>query len=334
MTGPATCDVSSIPLLEVRDLKTEVVRRGTAGRLAAVKGVSFELHRGHTLGIVGESGCGKSLTVLSIIRVLPMVARVVGGQILFDGQDLLCISEKSMAKLRGRRIAMIFQDPMMALDPLFAIGSQLAEPLHVHRNLSGVRLRQYMIELLSLVGISSPDTRLKQYPHEFSGGMLQRVVGAISLAGDPELLIADEPTSALDPTVQVQYLDLLEDLKRRNRLSLILVTHDFGVAARLCDDIMVMYAGQSVEKGPVDSIFDNPQHPYTQALLELVNPKDMGKNKSLSVIEGQPPDLSELFVGCTFYPRCSKAVPRCMAEEPPSISIAKNHVVKCWRSVE
>ncbi|MEO4042119.1 ABC transporter ATP-binding protein [Hoeflea sp. CAU 1731] len=326
-----TTTVSQDPpaFLHVDNLRTEITSRRSGRVVRAVNGVSFRLERGRILGIVGESGCGKSMTAYSIIRLLPRSARTVGGCIELEGVDLLALREGEMAKLRGTRIAMIFQDPMMTLDPLFTIGDQLSEPLRKHKGLSGGPLRERMLELLRQFSISSPETRLRQYPHELSGGMLQRVVGAIALAADPELVIADEPTTALDPTVQAQYLDLLDSLKKSRDLSLIIVTHDFGVAARLCDDILVMYAGRAVEKAPVEAAFDTPLHPYTQALLKLVNLSDTDGGDHFVTIEGSPPDLSEPIEGCPFAPRCPHKMPICADEDPPEFAVGSG-AASCW----
>jgi len=319
------------PLLQVMDLKTQILSRDGGRVVRAVDGVSFELQRGETLGIIGESGSGKSMTAMSILGILPEAARIVGGQIFFNGGNLLAKSAEEMRRLRGEQLSMILQDPMVSLDPLFTIGSQLAEPLRLHRSLSGAALRGRMTDLLSAVSIPSPEMRLHQHPHQMSGGMLQRIVGAIAISCDPQLLIADEPTTALDPTVQAQFLDLLEQLRDSKNLSLIVVTHDFGVAARLCDHVMVMYAGKIVEKGPIREIFDNPKHPYTKALLASIPDATETGNRRLRTIEGQPPDLSQLPPGCPFAPRCPSVVARCRVEYPPEYEIGPDHVASCWQ---
>jgi oligopeptide/dipeptide ABC transporter ATP-binding protein len=319
------------PLLQVKDLKTYIVGRDGLRVVRAVDGVTFHLNRGETLGIIGESGCGKSMTALSIMRILPASARVVSGEIRFNGEDLLAKSESEMRRLRGEQMSMILQDPMVSLDPLFTVGSQLAEPLRTHRGLGGAALAERMTELLSAVSIPSPELRLKQYPHQMSGGMLQRIVGAIAISCDPQLLIADEPTTALDPTVQAQFLDLLERLRESKHLSLIVVTHDFGVAARLCDRVMVMYAGRIVEMGSIRQIFDTPRHPYTKALLASIpDASELGARR-LRSIEGQPPDLSRLPPGCPFAPRCISVVERCRREYPPEFKFEPGHVASCWQ---
>jgi oligopeptide/dipeptide ABC transporter ATP-binding protein len=318
-------------LLQVKDLKTYIHGRDGLRVTKAVDGVSFALRRGETLGIIGESGSGKTMTALSIMRILPSAARVVGGEILFNGENLLTKSAAEMRRLRGEKMSMILQDPMVSLDPLFTVGSQLAEPLKTHLGLGRGALAHRMTELMSAVSIPSPQQRLKQYPHQMSGGMLQRIVGAIAISCDPQLLIADEPTTALDPTVQAQFLDLLETLRDSKHLSVIVVTHDFGVAARLCDRVMVMYAGRIVEMGPIREIFDHPRHPYTKALLASIPDATEFGTGRLKSIEGQPPDLAALPPGCPFAPRCPSVVARCQREYPPEFRIATEHAANCWQ---
>jgi oligopeptide/dipeptide ABC transporter ATP-binding protein len=319
-------------LLQVKDLRTHFMSRDGGRVVKAVDGVSFELKRGETLGIIGESGCGKSMTAASIMRILPAGARVVSGEILFNGENLLTKSDTEMRRLRGEQISMILQDPMVSLDPLFSVGSQLAEPLRKHRGLGGATLQKRMTGLLASMSIPSPEQRLKQYPHQMSGGMLQRIVSAIAISCDPQLLIADEPTTALDPTVQAQFLDLLEGLRDSKNLSLIVVTHDFGVAARLCDRVMVMYAGRIVEMGPIREIFDAPKHPYTKALLAAIPDATETGPRRLRSIEGQPPDLAKLPPGCPFAPRCISVVERCRREYPTELKIAPDHLASCWQA--
>jgi oligopeptide/dipeptide ABC transporter ATP-binding protein len=318
-------------LLRVKDLKTHIRGRDGTRVVKAVDGVSFDLKRGETLGIIGESGSGKSMTALSIMRILPSAAKVIAGEILFNGENLLTKSDRDMRRLRGEQISMILQDPMVSLDPLFTVGSQLAEPLRTHLGVGGAALKSRMMELMSAVSIPSPETRLKQYPHQMSGGMLQRIVGAIAISCDPQLLIADEPTTALDPTVQAQFLDLLEGLRDAKHLSVIVVTHDFGVAARLCDRVMVMYAGRIVEMGPIREIFDHPRHPYTKALLASIPDATEQGARRLRSIEGSPPDLGSLPPGCPFAPRCVSVMERCRREYPPEFRIAAEHVASCWQ---
>lgn len=318
-------------LLQVKDLKTHIFGRDGLRVTKAVDGVSFDLKRGETLGIIGESGSGKTMTALSIMRILPEAARVVSGEILFNGESLLKKSDAEMRRLRGEEMSMILQDPMVSLDPLFTVGSQLAEPLRTHLGVGGAALKSRMMELLSAVSIPSPETRLKQYPHQMSGGMLQRIVGAIAISCDPQLLIADEPTTALDPTVQAQFLDLLETLRDSKHLSVIVVTHDFGVAARLCDRVMVMYAGRIVEMGPIREIFDHPRHPYTKALLASIpDATELGARR-LKSIEGSPPDLAMLPPGCPFAPRCPSVIERCHREYPGEFRVGSEHVASCWQ---
>jgi oligopeptide/dipeptide ABC transporter ATP-binding protein len=318
-------------LLQVKDLKTHILGRGGLRVVKAVDGVSFDLKRGETLGIIGESGSGKTMTALSIMRILPSSARVIGGEILFNGENLLTKSDGEMRRLRGEQISMILQDPMVSLDPLFTVGSQLAEPLRTHLGVGGAALKDRMMELMSAVSIPSAETRLKQYPHQMSGGMLQRIVGAIAISCDPQLLIADEPTTSLDPTVQAQFLDLLESLRDAKHLSVIVVTHDFGVAARLCDRVMVMYAGRIVEMGPIREIFDHPRHPYTKALLASIPDATERGARRLKSIDGSPPDLATLPPGCPFAPRCESVIDRCRREYPPESRIGTEHVANCWR---
>jgi oligopeptide/dipeptide ABC transporter ATP-binding protein len=317
-------------VLSVDELRVQIVGRDGERVVRAVDGVSFEVGAAETVGIVGESGSGKTMTSLALTRLLPKGARIAGGRAVFAGEDLLQKSEAEMRRLRGQQISMILQDPMVALDPLYTIGEQLAEPLRIHRRLKAKQIRERSIELLASVGISSPEQRLSQHPHQMSGGMLQRIVGAIAISCDPRLLIADEPTTALDPTVQAQFLDLLEELQQAKRLALIIVTHDFGVAARLCARVFVMYAGCIVEQGTVRQIFDNPRHPYTQALLASIPGARENTGKRLRTIEGQPPDLGALPRGCAFAARCPQAMPRCRAEAPPDLVVEDRHSARCW----
>jgi oligopeptide/dipeptide ABC transporter ATP-binding protein len=324
-------DASRAPLLDVRDLTTRFVTRRSS--VTAVDGVTFTLDRGETLGLVGESGSGKSLTCFSIMRLLPhRSARVTGGTVLFDGVDLLGLSEAEMRRLRGGRISMILQDPMTSLNPLFTIGDQLVEGISTHRGVSRRDARPVARDLLDRVQISAPrndpDARLRQHPHELSGGQRQRVVGALALSGTPSLIIADEPTTSLDVTVQAQYLRLLKQVQRDTGAALLFVTHDFGVVATVCDRVAVMYAGRIVETGPVDEIFDRPQHPYTQGLLRSVTGDRDGRR--LYSIPGQPPALSEIGAGCSFAARCELAVDRCRAEAPPETVVGDHHIVRCW----
>jgi oligopeptide/dipeptide ABC transporter ATP-binding protein len=318
----------SAPVVDVRELRTHIVTRW--GTIKAVDGVSFSVGEGETLGLVGESGSGKSMTCLSILRLVPRpAARILGGEVRLDGDDLLKKSEREMQRIRGKRVAMILQDPMSSLNPVFSIGMQVREPLGSYHGISGRALTTRAVELLASVGISSPAARLRAFPHQMSGGMRQRVVGAMAISAPPRLLIADEPTTSLDLTIQAQYLRLLKDLQARHRLAMIFVTHNLGIVAKMCDRVAVMYAGRIVESGPVQTIFSAPRHPYTQALLESV-PRLGAQTEWLTAIEGQPPDLAALPAGCAFAPRCSRALARCGAEEPPEFGLGAGHASRCW----
>ena len=318
----------SAAVIDVRNLKTHIVTRW--GTIKAVDDVSFTVAPGETLGLVGESGSGKSMTCLSILRLVPRpAARIVGGAVILDGEDLLEKSEREMQRIRGRRVAMILQDPMSSLNPVFSVGMQVREPLAGYHGLSGRALRSRAVDLLASVGISSPASRLAAFPHQLSGGMRQRVVGAMAIAAPPRLLIADEPTTSLDLTIQAQYLRLLEELQEHYRLAMIFVTHNLGIVAKMCDHVAVMYAGRIVEAGPVEEIFRAPLHPYTRALLESV-PRLGESAEWLTAIEGQPPDLAALPRGCAFAPRCPRVMDRCRAEEPPELAIAPGHSTRCW----
>ena len=310
------------PLLEVKDLSTHFVS-------AAVNEVSFTLHAGETLGIVGESGSGKSTLALTILRILPPAARIVQGQINFEGENLLDKSNSEMQHIRGKRIAMILQDPMASLNPLFTIGDQVAEPMRVHEHIGRGGAWARAKELLGAVRISAPETRVREYPHQMSGGMRQRIVGAIAISCEPALLIADEPTTSLDLTIQAQYLSLLSDLQKRYHLALIFITHNLGIVAKMCDKVAVMYAGRMVEYGPVRQIFNRPAHPYTEALLRSI-PRLTDRRERLTAIEGQPPDMTSPPSGCAFHPRCPKAIERCQGEDPPSFDVAADQRARCW----
>lgn len=314
-------------LLDVQDLKTHFVHGRTVFK--AVDGVSFHVGEHETLGLVGESGCGKTLTSLSILRLVPNPGRIVGGKILFEGQDLLSLSDKKLRQLRGSKISMILQDPMASLNPVFNIGDQIGEALATHLHIQGAAKTQRVVEMLQAVRIPAPEMRLRAYPHQMSGGMKQRVVGAISISCHPHLLIADEPTTSLDVTIQAQYLELLKDIQREFGMSLIFITHDFGIVAHMCDRVAVMYAGQIIESAPVDVIFDTPAHPYTAALLQAV-PKLETKVERLVTIAGQPPRLQNVTVGCRFGPRCGRVDEQCLRDEPPLITLDDRHSVKCW----
>jgi oligopeptide/dipeptide ABC transporter ATP-binding protein len=317
------------PLLEVKQLQTFFFSEQGTRVVRAVDGVSFTLTEGETLGIVGESGSGKTVTSMSILRLLPAAARIVGGEIWFAGENLLTKSEREMRQVRGSQITMILQDPMMSLNPLFTIGEQIAEPLRIHRGLRGGTVIERIKEVLRGVRIPSPEVRMREYPHQMSGGMRQRIVGGISIACDPRLLIADEPTTSLDVTIQAQYLKLLKDIQQQNGLAMIFITHNIGIIARMCDKVAVMYAGRLVERAPVRMIFNQPAHPYTEALLHAV-PSLTDRSERLWSIEGQPPDPANLPTGCPFNPRCPKAEDRCRREVPPEFQVGDNHYARCW----
>lgn len=320
------------PLLAVEDLRTYLYTRN--GVVKAVDGVSFTLRRGETLGIVGESGSGKSMTCLSLVRLVPSPAgRIVGGRVRLAGQDLLALSDAAMRHIRGRDLAMILQDPMASLNPALTIGEQVAEPLRLHQGLRGPAVREASIEALKRMRISWPELALKQYPHNLSGGMRQRVAGAIALACQPQVLIADEPTTSLDATIQAQYLALLKQIQAESGLAIVFVTHDFGVVAKMCHRVAVMYAGRIVEAGSVRDIFYRPTHPYTEALLQSIPRLDEHVDR-LPTIEGQPPALDALGPGCPFAPRCAHVRERCWDEYPPTLERAPEHTLSCWRAVD
>jgi len=318
------------PLLEVRDLQTHYVTFGGTRIVKAVEGLSFTLDEGETLGIVGESGSGKTTVCQSIVGLLPAAARIVGGSIAFEGRDLAQLSQREMRHIRGAQIAMILQDPMASLNPLFSIYRQVAEPAYYHLAVRGRSLKDLVRELLNAVRIPSPAMRMREYPHQMSGGMRQRIVGAIALAGGPKLVIADEPTTNLDVTIQAQYLDLLKELQEQTGVAIVFVTHNLGIVARMCDKLAVMYAGKIVEAGTVRELFDDAKHPYTKALLGSM-PK-LGSKEKLLAIPGQPPDLATLPPGCAFHPRCSEALPCCATDEPGETQIAGSWSARCWRA--
>jgi oligopeptide/dipeptide ABC transporter ATP-binding protein len=318
----------SAPLLEVRGLQTYYFTFGGARIVKAVESVSFVLQEGETLGLVGESGCGKTTTCLSIVGVLPPAARVVGGEIRLNGTDLTKKSGREMSRLRGSAIAMILQDPMASLNPLFSIYTQVAEPAYYHLGMRSRSLRRRVEELLRAVRIPSPAMRMRGYPHQMSGGMRQRIVGAIAMAGGPKLIIADEPTTNLDVTVQAQYLDLLMDIQQETGVALIFVTHNLGIVARMCNRMAVMYAGRIVEMGGVRDLFGAPKHPYTRALLGSM--AKLGSKEPLYAIPGQPPDLAGLPPGCAFHPRCADALPRCATDDPDYVQCGADWTARCW----
>jgi oligopeptide/dipeptide ABC transporter ATP-binding protein len=316
-------------ILEVKDLHTYCFT--TWGVVRAVDGVNFSLHQGETLGIVGESGCGKTMTSLSILRLVPQpTARIVQGQILLQGENLLTKSEREMRQVRGQRISMILQDPQTSLNPVFRVGNQLIEAIKINHQGRTRELIQRAIEALRHVRVAAPERRVADFPHQMSGGMKQRVVGAIALSCEPHVIIADEPTTSLDVTIQAQYLRLLKEIQAETGLSIIFITHDFGIVAKMCDRVLVMYAGRIVEDGPVRDIFNHPTHPYTQALLSSV-PKLEERVGRLYSIEGQPPALWNLPTGCRFAPRCPYTDERCEKEYPPSVTVQEGHTADCWR---
>ena len=316
-------------LLEVKDLKTYFYT--DSGVAKAVDGVTFSLDKGKTLGIVGESGCGKSVTSLSIMRLVdPATGRNEGGSIVFDGQDLLTLPEKEMRKLRGNRISMIFQEPMTSLNPVFTIGDQISESLKLHKGLDKKAARDRAIELLELVGIPEAGKRVDEYPHQLSGGMRQRVMIAMALSGDPELLIADEPTTALDVTIQAQILQLLKDLQEKLHMSIIIITHDLGVIAEMADEVAVMYAGDIVEKAPTRALFDDHKHPYTIGLMSSI--PDINDHVSrLRTLEGLVPSLYDMPSGCRFAPRCQFCCPECEAHRINLTTLPDGRQVRCRR---
>jgi oligopeptide/dipeptide ABC transporter ATP-binding protein len=293
-----------------------------------VAGISFTLHAGETLGLIGESGCGKTTTCLSIVGLLPPAGRFAGGRIDFLGEDLTKKTPGQMRRIRGRQIAMILQDPMASLNPLFSIFWQVAEPAYHHLHVRGHSLRERVRTLLGSVRIPSAAQRMRDYPHQMSGGMRQRIVGAIALAGGPKLVIADEPTTNLDVTIQAQYLDLLKDIQQETGVAIIFVTHNLGIVARMCDRMAVMYAGKIVEQGSVRNLFNAPKHPYTRALLGSV--AKLGSKEPLFAIPGQPPDLAHLPTGCAFHPRCPDAMPRCTTQAPPETRFGPDWTASCW----
>jgi oligopeptide/dipeptide ABC transporter ATP-binding protein len=317
------------PVLDVRDLRTYFYTRRGVGR--AVDGIDLQLYRDEVVGLVGESGSGKSIAALSIIGLHPRpAARIIGGEVLLHGEDLVKASPRVLRKYRGKRIAMVFQDPMTALNPLLTIGSQVGEPLRLHEGLGGSSLRERVVDLLRMLRIPTPERLLGQYPHQFSGGMRQRVVSATALSCHPDLLIADEPTTSLDVTIQAAYLALLRDIQRRSNLAVLFITHDFGVVAKTCDRVAVMYAGKIVETAPTRTLFAKPAHPYTEALLNSVPDVRHGQDRLIS-IEGRPPSIYELPVGCAFAPRCPYVMPRCTEEFPPQVDLGDGQRAACWR---
>jgi oligopeptide/dipeptide ABC transporter ATP-binding protein len=317
-------------LLEVNNLRTYFPTR--RGLVRAVDGVSFYLDRGELLGLVGESGCGKSMTALSVMRLIAPPGKIVEGEILFDGQDLLKLSDAEMRQMRGDDIAMIFQDPMTSLNPVFTVGEQIAEALRLHRKLSRKEAKRAAIEAMREVAIPDPARRIDDYPHQLSGGMRQRVMIAMALACNPKLLIADEPTTALDVTIQAQILELLDELRKQRELAVLLITHDLGVVAEVADRVAVMYTGRIVEESPVDELFARPKHPYTEGLLRSVpklTSEHVARKERLETIDGTVPRPTDLPPGCHFAPRCSHRMPRCTEEDIPLYQLEKGVQVRC-----
>src|SRR6266550_1239773 len=317
-------------LLEVNNLQTHFPTR--AGLVRAVNDVSFYLDRGELIGLVGESGCGKSITALSIMRLIAPPGKIVGGEVLFDGRDLLKLSNSEMRAVRGDDVAMIFQDPMTSLNPVFTVGEQIAEALRLHRKLSRKAARAAAVDAMREVSIPDPELRVSDYPHQLSGGMRQRVMIAMALACDPKVLIADEPTTALDVTIQAQILELLNNLRRTRDLAVLLITHDLGVVAEVADRVAVMYTGKIVEESPVDELFARPKHPYTEGLLRSVpklTAKDVARKARLQTIEGTVPRPTALPPGCHFEPRCPYRMPRCREGEVPLYQVMEGVTVRC-----
>jgi len=320
------------PVLSVQDLRVGFhTERGFA---CAVDGISYDLHAGKTLAIVGESGSGKSVHALSILRLLPEPpAEIVSGKILFGGQDLLRLKPAEMRRIRGNRIAMIFQEPMTSLNPVLTIGDQISEAVILHQKLSKAKAMDKAVDLLKKVGIPHPSERVKDYPHQFSGGMRQRAMIAMALSCDPDVLIADEPTTALDVTIQAQILELMRDIQKESKMGIVLITHNLGVVAEMADEVCVMYAGRQMEGAGVNELFKNPRHPYTRGLLNSV-PSLYGRKDRLEAIAGQPPELTSNLPGCPFEPRCPRTMPRCKTERPARFVPAPDHYSFCWTEDE
>jgi peptide/nickel transport system ATP-binding protein len=323
----------AMPLLDVRDLQTEFVT--DEGIARAVDGVSFSITAGETLGMVGESGCGKSVTALSILRLIPSPpGRIAGGEILYEGRDLLPLSEQKMRRIRGNEIAMIFQEPMTSLNPVFTIGDQIGEAIRLHQKTDRKTTRVRVIEMLRLVKMPAPERRIDEYPHQLSGGMRQRVMIAMALSCNPRLLIADEPTTALDVTIEAQILELLEELRTRLGMALLLITHDLGVIAEHADRVVILYAGRIIESGTVEDIFLRPLHPYTRGLLASVPRVGVKRSHRLNPIPGTVPALTDLPSGCRFRDRCPSAVPDCQSIDPTLVEKTPGHAAACIRTLE
>ncbi|MCZ6480573.1 MAG: ABC transporter ATP-binding protein [candidate division NC10 bacterium] len=316
-------------LLQVKDLRTHFFT--LEGVVKAVDGVSYDIREGETVAVVGESGCGKSVSALSIMRLVAYPpGRIVGGEIWFNGHDLLTLNDEEMRQVRGKEIAMIFQEPMTSLNPALTIGRQVTETLEAHLDMPASDANRRAAELLRMVGIPEPERRLPQYPHQFSGGMRQRVMIAMALSCNPKLILADEPTTALDVTIQAQILELMKDLTQRFGVAMIIITHNLGVVARYADRVNVMYAGKVVEQGRARDIYQSPRHPYTLGLLRSVPRLDLPRKAKLDPIDGQPPDPANLGPGCSFAPRCKFAIEKCLHEVPPLTPVRTGHLSACW----
>ena len=318
-------------LLEVKDLRTYFYT--FEGVVKAVDGVSYEVEEGETLGLVGESGCGKSVSALSVMRLIPdPPGKTVEGEILFEGEDILKVDMDDMRHIRGAKIAMVFQEPMTSLNPVLTVEKQLSETLQLHKGMTRVVARRESIDLLARVGIPDPEQRVSQYPHQFSGGMRQRVMIAMALSCNPRLIIADEPTTALDVTIQAQILEVMKSLTREFGVALMVITHNLGVVARYADRVNIMYAGKIIERGTAREIYGNPRHPYTVGLLRSVPRLDLPRKEKLDPIEGQPPDLINLPEGCAFRVRCPWAIDKCATDTPPLMQAGEAHWSACWRA--
>ena len=318
-------------ILEVKDLHTSFFTEN--GEVQAVNGISFTLEQGKTLGIVGESGSGKSVTAYSIMQILAETGKITGGEVRFHGEDITKWNRLQMQKFRGEKCSIIFQDPMTSLNPVFTVGSQLMEAILLHTDKDKKQARERAIEILTLVGVNEPESRLKQYPHELSGGMRQRVMIAMALVCEPDILIADEPTTALDVTIQAQILELMQELQKKLGMAIIMVTHDLGVIASMCDEILVMYGGRVCERGTADDIFYAPAHEYTKGLLRSI-PKADNMNEKLVPIGGTPINLLQMPAGCAFCPRCDAAMKICLREKPEEMRVSDTHLASCWMNIK